>query len=64
MTGVVNSCQGKVAGVLFRLNYSIHQHALTLDVILILMVGTIFNLAKVNTVPCMCTVSLSLMDIN
>ena len=33
MTCVINSCQGKVAGVLFRLNYSIHQHALALEVI-------------------------------
>ena len=24
---LVNSCQGMDAGVLFRLNYSIHQHA-------------------------------------
>ena len=23
---LVNSCQGKDAGILFRLNYSIHQH--------------------------------------
>ena len=29
---MVNSCQGKVAGALFRLNCSIHQHALPLDV--------------------------------
>ena len=28
----------------------------------ILMVGTIFNLAKVNTVPCMFTATLSLSD--
>ena len=32
-TCVVYSCQGKVAGVLFRLNYSIHQHARALEVI-------------------------------
>ena len=32
VTCVVNSCQGKDAGV-FRLNYSIYQHALAFDVI-------------------------------
>ena len=35
-TNVVNSCQGKVSGVLFRLNYSIRQHLLALDVIQVL----------------------------
>ena len=43
----VNSCQGKDDGVLFRLNK-------------FLIIGTIFNLAKVNTVPCMFTAILSL----
>ena len=33
---LANSCQGKVAGVLFRLNYLIHQHALAMDVIQVL----------------------------
>ena len=35
-TCMVNNCQGKVAGVLFSLNYSLHQHALALDVIQVL----------------------------
>ena len=53
---MANSCQEKVAGDLFRLNYSIHQHALALKVIQVYClecVGTFFNLAKVNTIPCM-----------
>ena len=46
-TVVINSYQGKVTGVLVRLNYSIHQHALALDVMYkFLMVEIIFNLAK------------------
>ena len=35
MACLVNSCQEKVAEVLVRLKYSIHQHALALDVILV-----------------------------
>ena len=35
-TYTVNSCRGKDTGVLFRLDYSIHLHALALDVIQIL----------------------------
>ena len=35
-TGVLNGCQGTDAGVLFSLNYSIHQHALALDVVQVL----------------------------
>ena len=34
-TCTVNGCQEKDAGVLFRLNYSIYQHALALEVILV-----------------------------
>ena len=41
-------CPGKDARILFRLNYSIQTLALGCDTI----VGTIFYLAKVNTVPC------------
>ena len=39
VTSMVKSCQGKVAvaGVLFWLNYSIHQHALAMDVILVFL---------------------------
>ena len=39
MLPALNSCQGKVAGVLFILNYSIHQRAPTLDVIQVLDVS-------------------------
>ena len=56
---VVYSCQGKLAGVLFFLNYSIQQHSLTLDVIQVLD-GMNCNLSKVNRVPCKCTLTLSL----
>ena len=35
------------------------QYALALGVIQVLMVGTIFNLAKLNTVPYMFTATLS-----
>ena len=60
MTCVINYCQGKVAGVLFRLNYSIHQHALALDVIQVLdSRNYFFNLAKANTVPCIFTATHS-----
>ena len=38
------------------------QYVLALDVIKFLMVGTFFNLAKVNTVPCTFTATLSLSD--
>ena len=58
-TYVVNCCQRKVAGVVFWLNWSIY-HSLTLDVVQVLIVRTSLNLAKDNTVPCMCTVTLSL----
>ena len=57
---LVNSCQGKDAGVLFRLNYSIHQHT-SIGCDTSLLVGT-FNLAEVNIVPCMCEATLSLLD--
>ena len=56
VTCVVNSCQGKVAG----LNYSIQRNAVALDVIQIHMVGAIFSPAIVNTVHCMFNRSLSL----
>ena len=57
---LVNSCQGKDAGVLFRLlNSSTHWHWMGYK---FLIVGTVFNLAKVNTVPCMCAATLSLSD--
>ena len=56
---VVNSYRRKVAGVLSRVNYSIQQNAVALDVIQVLMVGAIFNLAKVNTAHCMLTAALS-----
>ena len=45
--------------LMFRLSYSIHRHTLVLDVIKVLDGGTVFNLAKVDTVPCMRTASLS-----
>ena len=64
MTSIVNSYHRKVAGILLGLNYSIHHHALALDVIKFLMVGTIFNLTKANTVPSMCTATLSLRTAN
>ena len=35
-TCMMNSCQGKIAGVFFRLNDSIHQHAPALDVLQVL----------------------------
>ena len=44
----VNCCQGKDAGVLFSLNYSIHQLTLALDVIQLLD-RNFFNLAKLNS---------------
>ena len=57
---LVNSCQRKDAVLSFiqtkPLNPSTHW---ALDVIQ-LIVGTIFNLAKVSTVPCMCAAALSL----
>ena len=53
-TCVANGCQRKVAGVVFWLNWSIY-HSLTLDVVQVLIVRTSLNLAKDNTVPCMCT---------
>ena len=55
MTCVV--AQGKVAGVLFRLNYSIHQYPLALDVIQAICLDA-FNLAKVNTILYTCTAVL------
>ena len=56
---MVNSCQGKDAGLLFRLKYSIHQHTgIGCDTGLIIRI--IFNLPKVNTVPCTCEAALSL----
>ena len=42
------------------LNYLIQQNALALDVIQVLIVGAIFNLAKVSTIHCMFTATLSL----
>ena len=36
MACLVNSCLGKDGGVLFRLNYSIYQRTLALDVIQVL----------------------------
>ena len=57
-----NSSQGKDAGVSFRLNYSIHQHTLVLDMTQVLESKIFFNLAKVNAVPCMCAATLSLSD--
>ena len=53
-TNMDNCCQGTVAGV--------HQHALALEGIQVIYlggVGTIISLAQLNTVPCMCIVSLS-----
>ena len=46
---LVNICEGKDAGVIFRLNHSIHQHtSIGCDIISWCIVGTIFNLAKIN----------------
>ena len=60
---VVNSGQGKDAVILFGLYYSIHQLALALGMIKnFLTIGTIFNLAKVNTVPCMLVATLSWIE--
>ena len=56
-TYVANSYQSEIAGTLFRLKFLIRQHALALDVIC-LYGGTIFNLAKVSTILCMCTAAL------
>ena len=54
-----NSCQGKDAGVIFRLNYSIHQHTGTgCDTSSYMLL----NIAKENSVPCMCAAALSLSD--
>ena len=61
---VVNSCQGKVAGVLFRVNYSIHQHSLALDVIQVLDGINYFkSVIKVSQFPaCVSLLSLSLSE--
>ena len=48
VASLVNSCQGKDVGVYS--DYYAHQHTLALDVIQ----GLVFNLAEVNTAPCMC----------
>ena len=53
---LVNWCQEKDAGVCIQTK--LHQHT-TLDVLLVLV---IFNLAKVNTVQCMCAAALSVSD--
>ena len=57
---LVNCCQGKDAGVLFRITQFINT--LALDVIQVLDSGNCFNLATVNTVPCMCAAALSLLE--
>ena len=36
VTCVINGCQGKIFGVYSDFNYSMHQHALALDVIQVL----------------------------
>ena len=46
---LVNCCQGKDAGVLFRLNLSIHQHTLALHVIQVLDNRKYSNPAKANS---------------
>ena len=53
-----NICQERFLEF-YSLNFSIHQHALTLGVIMFLMLRIIFNLATVNTVPSMCFVAIS-----
>ena len=62
MAYLVNSSQGKDAGVLFRLNYSIHQPHWHWMRYKFLIVRTFFNVAEINTVPCMCEAALSLSD--
>ena len=54
---LVNSSQGKDAGVLFILNYSIHRHTGT-RMLQVLDRGTIFNFAKVNSSLHACSRSL------
>ena len=54
----------KDAGALFRLNYSIHQTGIGCDDTSSWIVGTIFNLAKVNTITCMCATALSLSSLS
>ena len=57
---LVNSCQEKDAGVVFRLNYSIHQHTGTgCDTSSYML----FNLAKENSVSCMCAAASRLDNI-
>ena len=59
-TYVVNtSLSRKCSCILFLLNYSIHQHALALDVIQVLNGRNLFSLL-VNTVHCMFTATVSL----
>ena len=58
---MVNSCQEKVAGVLFWQYYSFYYHALALEKMFCLDgIGAVINLGEVNLIPCLCTVALSL----